>query len=84
MPCDERGTGCVGFGSAEIGIVQNTTTDKNGFYSIPGVYPGNYNFIWAGKDGFEDPYPPRPAAPEGGRDLSIDGNTRFDILLIRR
>jgi len=84
MPCDERGTGCVGFGGAEIGIVQNTTTDKNGFYSIPGVYPGNYNFIWAGKDGFEDPYPPRPAAPEGGRDLSIDGNTRFDILLIRR
>jgi len=84
MPCDQRGTGCVGFGGAEIGIVQNTMTDKNGFYSIPGLYLGKYNFIWADKAGFEDPYPPRPEAPEGGQDLSIDGNTQFDILLIRR
>ena len=84
MPCDQRVTGCVGFGGGEIAIVQSTTTDKNGVYSIPGLYPGDNNFIWAAKDGFQDPYPPRPEASEGGQAVTIDGDTRFDILLVRR
>jgi hypothetical protein len=83
MPCDERGTGCLGFGF-DIAIFQSVMTDKNGFYSVSGLYPGKNNSIWAAKAGFEDPYPPRPEAPEGGQALSIDGNTSFDILLVRR
>jgi hypothetical protein len=84
MPCDQRGAGCVGFGGSEIGILQNTITDKNGFYSIPGVYPGKYNLVWAAKDGFQDPYPPRPEASEGGQGVTVDGDTRFNIVLVRR
>jgi hypothetical protein len=84
MPCDEHGTGCVGFGEG-IGLFQSATTDKNGFYSIPAVYLGNYNTIWAAKDGFEDPFPAHyPENPEGGRAITIDGDLRFDIQLVRK
>ena len=44
MPCDEHVAGCVGLG-APIGIFKGATTDKNGRYSIPGLYPGKNNFI---------------------------------------
>jgi carboxypeptidase family protein len=84
MPCDERGTGCVGFGEG-IGLFQTATTDKNGFYSIPGLYPGKYNVIWASKDGFDDPFPAQyPENSEGGRAITIDGDSRFDLQLVRR
>jgi len=84
MPCEEHGTGCVGFGEG-IGLLQTATTDKNGLYRIPSVYPGQYNVIWAGKDGFDDPFPAHyPDNPEGGRALTIDGDSRFDIQLARR
>lgn len=83
MPCDEHGTGCVGFGEG-IGLFQTATTDKNGFYSIPGLYPGKYNVIWASKDGFADPFPAHyPENPEGGQATTIDGDSRFDIQLLR-
>ena len=84
MPCEEHGTGCVGFGEG-IGLFQTATTDKNGFYSIPGLYPGKYNVIWAGKDGFDDPFPAHyPENPEGGQAITISGDSRFDIQLVRR
>ncbi len=84
MPCDARGTGCVGFG-APIGIFQTATTDKNGVYSIPGLYSGTNNVIWANKDGFEDPFPAHyPENSEGGQAIAIDGNSSFDIQLVRR
>ena len=84
MPCDEAVAGCVGFG-APIGIEQTATTDKNGVYSVPGLYPGKNNFIWAGKDGFEDPFPAHdPENSEGGQATTISGDSRFDIQLVRR
>ena len=84
MPCEEHGTGCVGFGEG-IGLFQTATTDKNGFYSIPGLYPGKFNVIWAGKDGFDDPFPARyPDNPDGGQAITISGDSRFDIQLVRR
>ena len=84
MPCDEKVAGCIGFGDP-IGIRQTTTTAKNGFYSIPGLYPGQNNGIWAAKDGFEDPFPAHyPESSEGGQAITIDGDSRFDIQLVRR
>jgi len=84
MPCDEHGTGCVGFGEG-IGLFQTATTDKNGFYNIPGLYQGKYNVIWAGKDGFNDAFPPHyPENPEGGQAITINGDSRFDLQLVRR
>lgn len=85
MPCDERGTGCAGFGIGGIGLFQTATTDKSGFYSISGLYPGKYNIIWASKDGYADPFPPQyPDNSEGGQAITINGDSRFDIQLVRR
>lgn len=83
MPCDQTVVGCVGFGDP-IAILKTATTDKSGFYSIPGLYPGKHNGIWAGKDGFEDPFPADPENSEGGQAITIDGDSRFDIQLVRR
>jgi hypothetical protein len=83
MPCDQRGTGCVGFGFP-IEIFQSAMTDKSGVYRISGLYPGKYNVIWLSKQGFEDPFPPRPDASEGGQVVTIDGATLFDVQLLRR
>ena len=84
MPCDQIVPGCVGFGDP-IGILQTAMTDKNGFYSIPSLYPGKNNFIWADKDGFDDPFPAHyPENPEGGQAITINGDSRFDIQLVRR
>jgi len=66
-------------------IAQTTRTDTRGFYSFSGLYPGRGNAVWAGKDGFQDPFPPHdPENSEGGQSLTMDGDTRFDIQLVRR
>jgi hypothetical protein len=66
-------------------ISQTTKTDKRGLYSFSGLYSGQENVVWAGKEGFEDPFPQRyPENSEGGQAVTIDGNTRFDIQLVRR
>jgi hypothetical protein len=66
-------------------ISQTTKTDKRGLYSFSGLYSGQENVVWAGKEGFEDPFPQHyPENPEGGQAVTIDGNTRFDIQLVRR
>jgi len=83
MPCDERAAGCVGFGFP-IGILQSALTDKKGVYHLSGLYPGKNNVIWLAKQGFDDPFPPRPEASEGGQFVTIDGATPFDVQLVRR
>ena len=78
----------------------NALTDANGFYSLgpvwvcpcraePWVESGT-TFLWVSKDGYGDP-PGTPASvfwrgtpPPGTRDVKIDGDTRFDIELVRR
>ena len=79
---------------------ESATTDADGFYSLgpvwvcpcaaqPGVAAG-MTFLWVRKDGYTDPSatPPSvfgPAAGSSGtRDVRIDGDTRFDIELVRR
>jgi len=66
-------------------ISQTTKTDKRGLYSFSGLYSGQENVVWASKEGFEDPFPQHsPENSEGGQAVPIDGNTRFDIRLVRR
>jgi hypothetical protein len=66
-------------------------TDANGFYRFTGVWVlgGIPTSVWIGKEGFIDPVPlPRPTSPNpsgsGWREVRIDGDTRFDVELIRR
>ena len=65
-------------------IAQSMMTDKDGFYRLPGLYAGKNNVVWVSKEGFEDPFPPRPEASEGGQFVTIDNDTRFDGRLVRR
>jgi hypothetical protein len=66
-------------------------SDANGFYRFTGVWAlgGLPTSISVGKDGFIDPIglppptPPNPSGP-GWREVRIDGDTRFDVELIRR
>lgn len=65
-------------------------TDSNGFYSFFGVWLDAVpTRISVGKEGFVDPpqlpktTPPNPSGP-GWREVRVDGDTRFDIELVRR
>jgi len=66
-------------------------SDANGFYSFTGVWAlgGSPTSVHISKDGFLDPVglprptPPNPSGP-GWREVRIDGDTRFDVELIRR
>jgi hypothetical protein len=72
---------CVGLTS----LATSPRADKRGLYSFAGLYSGQVNVVWASKEGFEDPFPQHyPENSEGGQALTIDGNTRFDIQLVRR
>ena len=66
-------------------------TNSEGFYEFVGVWPEGFptTSIWVGKDGFRDPSGLRtPGLPQssgpGWRAVTIDGDTRFDIELIRQ
>ncbi len=52
---------------------RDATTDKNGFYRIPGLYDG-IDTIETRKEGYQD----------STTEVSINSDTRFDIQLIRR
>ena len=63
-------------------------TDSQGFYSFTGVwtdghFPARIG-IWVLKDGYTDPGGvSRPASP-GWREVVVDGDTRFDMQLVRQ
>jgi hypothetical protein len=68
------------------------TTDENGFYSFTGVWtdPGHFpTRILVRLDGYTDPpglptpTPPNPSGL-GWREVVVNGDTRFDMQLIRR
>jgi hypothetical protein len=68
-----------------------TQTDASGFYSFTGVWDDN-GFpirLWIGKSGYADPAgvptptPPNPSGA-GWREVKVDGDTRFDIELVKR
>lgn len=70
--------------SCPVLIYQTTTTDRKGFYSFSGLYAGKENSITPIKEGFDDPRTD-PNGPEGnGQGVTINGDSRFDLHLIRR
>jgi hypothetical protein len=70
--------------SCPVSIFQTTTTDTRGRYSFSGLYAGRKNSVGVSNDGFEDPRID-PRGPEGnGEDVTINGNTRLDLQLVRR
>jgi hypothetical protein len=67
-----------------------STTDENGFYSFTGVWNAGVfaTPISVQKDGYTDPggvetTPPNPQGP-GWREVMVNGDTRFDVELVRR
>jgi hypothetical protein len=66
-----------------------TISDSNGFYSFTGVWDAGVSAtpIWVRKDGYTDPVgfvtPPNLPGP-GWRAVLIQGDTRFEIELVRR
>jgi|SoiMethySBSTD1v2_1073268.scaffolds.fasta_scaffold02798_9 hypothetical protein len=67
-------------------IVQTVLTGSDGAYRFGGLYEGALNFVWISKEGY---VPTGPAADrftcEGcDRIVTITGDTRLDIELVRR
>ena len=69
-----------------------TSTDAGGFYNFTGVWTNASHFptsVFVQKDGFGDPEglakptPPNLSGP-GYREVVVDGDTRFDVQLVRR
>jgi carboxypeptidase family protein len=76
------------FGNAcPVLMYQATTTDKNGAYRFAGLYGGTRNSIGASKEGFDDPLVPNvqesPDAPDTSRKVTINGDTHYQIQLVR-
>ena len=69
-------------------IYQRTTTDKNGAFRFSGLYGGTRNSIGASKEGFEDPLvanvPEGPDATDNSRKVTINGDTHYEIQLVRQ
>jgi hypothetical protein len=64
------------------------STNSNGFYSFTGVWTDAGHFptrISFSKDGYVDPavLPPNTYGP-GWREVVVNGDTRFDVQLVRR
>ena len=80
------------FTACDRGLSLDTATDREGFYSIPGVYAGQ-NFICAAKEGYQAeltgpcnvPHSEDAEIPvTAGQPLTVTGHARFDIRLVRR
>ena len=78
------------FTACDRGLSLDTATDREGFYSIPGVYAGQ-NFICAAKEGYRAELTapsnvplPMPIPVTAGQPLTVTGHARFDIRLVRR
>jgi len=67
-----------------ISVAQTTSTDKKGLYSFSGLYSGKKNSIGLSKEGFEDPRVDPNGHEGNGQDVTINGDTRLDIQLVRR
>jgi hypothetical protein len=65
-------------------VFQTTRTDRTGFYRFSGLYAGKKNGVGVSDEGFGDPRTD-PNGPEGnGEDVTITGDTRLDLQLVRR
>ncbi len=61
-------------------------TDSKGFYTFTGVWGTSFS-IWVHKDGYQDPPGTKNSSfpiGAGWRDVTINGDTRFDVQLVRK
>jgi hypothetical protein len=79
LSCAPDSNGC------SVNIAQSAVTDKNGVYTIPGLYAGKDNVVWVSKDGNYYADDPPASTPCDGcfRVVTINGDTRLDIQLVR-
>ena len=70
--------------SCPVGIYQTTTTDKTGMYRLTGFYSGTKNSIALTKEGFDDPRVDPKGIEGNGQELTVSGDTRLDLRLVRR
>lgn len=66
-------------------IEREVITDKDGAFRIPDVYNGTLNFLWVFKDGYRAAEPNEPYGSCDGcnRRVSVNGDTRLDIEVVR-
>ena len=78
MTCDPSNrAGCGG-----NGVIVGGTTNAQGAYILEGVYPGAAS-VWVEKTGFQLPEGVK-ADGEGAQTVMVNGDTRFDVRLVRR
>jgi hypothetical protein len=79
LSCAPDSNGC------SVNVGQSAVTDKHGFYMIPGLYAGKENAVWVSIDGNYYADDPPPSTPCEGcfRVVTINGDTRVDIQLVR-
>jgi hypothetical protein len=75
---------CPDFDGCPSTLLRVTTTDRSGFYSISGVSSGKNNYLWATKAGYDDSAPESPPCEGGCHTVTVNGDTRFDVQLVRR
>ena len=78
MSCDPSTRG----GCGGNGLISNGTTNAQGAYIVDGVYPGAA-VVWVSKTGFHLPEGVK-ADGEGAQTVMVNGDTRFDVRLVRR
>jgi hypothetical protein len=78
MSCDPSTRG----GCGGNGLILSGTTNVQGAYIVDGVYPGAA-VVWVGKTGFHLPEGVK-ADGEGAQTVMVNGDTRFDVRLVRR
>ena len=66
--CDSTSSGCASH------MFLTATTDRNGSYRVPGLSLGEQRDIGVSKEGFE----------ASSHRVPINGETRFDVQLVRR
>src|SRR5262245_2301140 len=77
MQCDPRERYACGYGP-----ILNGTTNAKGAYIIDGVYPGPAT-VWVEKTGFQLPDGVKVDG-EGAQPVTVNGDTRLDVQLVRR
>lgn len=67
-------------------IIQKVSTGSDGTYRFGGLYNGALNFVWITKEGYVPTGPPadRFACEGCDRIVTVNGDTRLDIELVRR
>ena len=70
------------FGCGGNAPLLNVTTNTLGAYIVDGVYPGAV-VVWVEKTGFQLPEGVK-ADGEGAQTVLVNGDTRFDVRLVRR